>query len=752
MATFTVSANALKYASGSTWSGGKARQGVYSGTRYEGAIHFAGLSGLDFSNISVSQIQMRVTFGPAGGASGKNLTFYKSAKDSISGSISSMRGASLGEIAVSNAYNRTVTLNFSSGNHSGLFTALRDYFASGSKILILYVPRTRGTYSGGYCYDYLSVTAMTLTFTFEYLRSNGSMATASVAAGSAARLNITSYNSAYTHKATWKFGAHTATQTIAAGGTYAAYTIPLSWLDAIPNATSGAGSVTLETLNASGASLGTASYGFTVTVPASVTPSISSVTASPVNDNPAIAGWGLYVYGKSKASLKINGAAGAYGSTIKSYSLTTSPNVGSATSGSLNTGLLYAVGTVTVTAKVTDSRGRTASKTASFNVLGYESPYFSSLECYRCNSSGARDDANGAYARIRAVFGCTTLNNKNTASCQLVMTQVGGSYTTSANLTSGTAVILGGGNLAIDATYNVKVTLSDTAGSVSTYGLSVPSAAYIMHIKKGGKAVGFGTAAGADNTVTMGWPLKLKIPLEVSQGGTGTNNAAGACTNLGAVKRSGDTMTGNLSVSGYLYPSIYLLPTYNNTTNQTVFEGSYVGAASFAAWQDATGNNRRMLEVRNAAAESSRDNAVVLRDVINGSYYAFRVFHSGMPTPVPIGNGGTGANNAAAARSNIGANNASNLNAGTVAMARLPFKVAYGSTSINSSKAVTINYSSAGFTAVPKVLVTYNSTGSAWSGDNGAIKVHSKTTTQASVIVGGSFTSNRGIDWLAIGT
>ena len=77
MATFSVTANELKYASGSSWTSGKARQGVYSGTRYEGAINLAGLSGLDFSNIAVSQIQMRVTFGPAGGDSTKYLMFYK---------------------------------------------------------------------------------------------------------------------------------------------------------------------------------------------------------------------------------------------------------------------------------------------------------------------------------------------------------------------------------------------------------------------------------------------------------------------------------------------------------------------------------------------------------------------------------------------------------------------------------------------------------------------------------------------------
>ena len=95
MATFSVTANELKYASGSSWTSGKARQGVYSGTRYEGAINLAGLSGLDFSNIAVSQIQMRVTFGPAGGDSTKYLTFYKATKNSISGSIASMRGDSI---------------------------------------------------------------------------------------------------------------------------------------------------------------------------------------------------------------------------------------------------------------------------------------------------------------------------------------------------------------------------------------------------------------------------------------------------------------------------------------------------------------------------------------------------------------------------------------------------------------------------------------------------------------------------------
>ncbi len=71
-------------------------------------------------------------------------------------------------------------------------------------------------------------------------------------------------------------------------------------------------------------------------------------------------------------------------------------------------------------------------------------------------------------------------------------------------------------------------------------------------------------------------------------------------------------MSGNLNISTSLYPSIYLLPSQNGTTNRTVFEGSYLGASSFSSWEDGTGNNRRMLEVRNAAYQASLDYAVML--------------------------------------------------------------------------------------------------------------------------------------------
>lgn len=133
MATFSVTASELKYASGSSWSSGKARQGVYSTTRYEGAIRFSGIANYDFTNMEISQITMKATFARAGGSSSKYLTFYKAAKNAISGSISSMRGASIGSVYVTNAYDATRTITFNANTNASIFSTLKSYFASGNQ-------------------------------------------------------------------------------------------------------------------------------------------------------------------------------------------------------------------------------------------------------------------------------------------------------------------------------------------------------------------------------------------------------------------------------------------------------------------------------------------------------------------------------------------------------------------------------------------------------------------------------------------
>ena len=65
-------------------------------------------------------------------------------------------------MAVEYAYDRSVTLTFSAGSNAAIFSTLKAYFMAGNRVLIIYVPTTRGTYSGGYCYDYLHRLAVRL--------------------------------------------------------------------------------------------------------------------------------------------------------------------------------------------------------------------------------------------------------------------------------------------------------------------------------------------------------------------------------------------------------------------------------------------------------------------------------------------------------------------------------------------------------------------------------------------------------------
>lgn len=143
------------------------------------------------------------------------------------------------------------------------------------------------------------------------------------------------------------------------------------------------------------------------------------------------------------------------------------------------------------------------------------------------------------------------------------------------------------------------------------------------------------------------------LPVSVQNGGTGQTDAAAALQALGGVAKTGDTMTGTLIIERNLYPIVVLRPTQAGQNNRAVFEGSYQGAASFSAYEDANGTNRRMIEVRSKTRESSLDRAVMVRQGIDGNISDYRVFHEGMETPVPVANGGTGASDAAGARANL---------------------------------------------------------------------------------------------------
>lgn len=639
------------YSTGGAWTAGRARQGVYSATRYAGTIRF---SAFELEHEDIISIRLSLTIQSQGGTGAKYLHLYRATSDAVSGTIEEMRGDILGTIMISKAYGRTAEVTLDEYSSPDLFYALRDYLLEGRRVLFMWVAETRAMEENGYCADYMSITTAEMVLTTDSMATTGTLDRSSVEPGETITLTLHPKRSTFSHKVSWRFGSHALNSTIQAGTSSVGCVFPLRYLDAIPNSASGAASVYLQTYDEEGTLIGAVTYPFTVVVPASAAPTITGISITSDNDDEMINEWGTFVQGLSRARIEVNGIESLYGAGIAAIRISTNPMVGSATASSFTTGTLYQSGRITVTATVTDTRGSSTTATETFYVCPYEPPTVANLVTYRCLENGTRDDVNGTYIYFRADWDCSPLDGNNSVSAELTIGIPNQTYSWFASPESGDGVILGDGDVDPNQAYEVFFLVRDALWSYTPHVTILPSAQYILHIKTGGKAIGIGTRAGEDGTATIGWKLRLNQPLSITDGGTGATSAMAARQTLGAVSRSGDTMTGDLNIENTLYPSLKLIPTWEGITNRTVFEGSYAGAASFANWEDATGNNRRMLELRNAAYEASLDNAVMLRTVIAGEYAAHRLFHEGMVTPVPVGNGGTGASKAKDALANLG--------------------------------------------------------------------------------------------------
>ena len=609
--------------------------------------------------------------------------------------------------------------------------------------------------SNGNVCTYASTSAqfvITATIGQNYAKSSATV-TSSVEAGSASTVTfINPYLSNVYHVVDWRFGSSLVhSTTTSTGQSSASYTIPLSWLTAIPNATSGTATVSVTTYSYGGSELGTDTYSFTITAPSSAVPTISLATTR--IDNTVPSSWGIYVQGKSGVRITAT-AAGYQGSTISSYTISGGAT-GTQSSNIFTVSVIYSSGTITYTVKVTDSRGRTATASVSISVVAYSAPSFTATEAFRCASNGTASET-GTYISAKASGTYSSVSSKNSMTLQVQYgLTTSSAYSTAVTLTNGTASVIGGGSIDANYSFNVKFTLTDQFNTIEKI-LTVGTAAYTVFFRQGGNGVALGKVSERANAVEINpdWDIyhgseKISGTVPITRGGTGGTTAAAARSNLGVVAKTGDTMTGNLSIQGTLYPSLYLLPTNSGQTNRIVFEGSYVGAASFAAWEDSTGNNRRMLEVRTKAYQSSLDNAVMLRVCDAGTWGNYRIFHAGMPTGVPIANGGTGATTAANARSNLGANNAANLTTGTLPAARLPFKIQYGQTSVSGVSWTTVSLT-AGFTATPTIVVSY--AGNPSSSGIAVLKTANESKSSFQVCMAGSSGSGtRYVNFIAIG-
>lgn len=324
--------------------------------------------------------------------------------------------------------------------------------------------------------------------------------------GETVTVKLSRASSSFTHRLYYTFGDkknHLLSSNVA---TSYSFKPPLGDCSYIPTATSGTATIRADTYNGS-TKIGSASKNFTLRVPASVVPTLSGVTVTRV-DGTVPSDWGIFVKGKSKATVQVAGAAGAYGSTIKSYAI--SGGGYSGTTNPFTTGILNTAGEVTFTAKITDTRGRTASGSASITVEDYDSPVITDLTAFRCDESGGEQD-DGAYASITAVFSGSTLGGKNPITGQYRTKAEGGSWSGWTALSSGTAAIALG--ISPESTYTVEVEVSDAFTSV-TRQMTINAAQFIMDFKAGGSGIAFGKAAEYDDLLDVQWDARFRGGLD----------------------------------------------------------------------------------------------------------------------------------------------------------------------------------------------------------------------------------------------
>lgn len=310
------------------------------------------------------------------------------------------------------------------------------------------------------------------------------------ALGSTITIHMNSNSSNFRH--TVRYAWNNKSGTIATNVQYnCQWKIPLDFANNIPNATSGWGTIYVDTYNKNKL-IGTKSVTFTATVPSNVVPSISSITCT--DPKGYLSKYGGYVQNKSTLKVVVS-AAGSYSSTIKSYKIVA--NGVTYTANSPTTGVLISSGTNTITVTVTDSRGRTASKTATISVLAYTSPTISYLTAGRCNSEGTAD-ADGAYISASFKTVVTALNNKNHATAKLEYKKnTETSWTTAGTYTAyiQTPTKIFAAN--IDSSYNVRLTVKDDF-LTATLEKAVGTVYTLIDFRSTGKGIAIGKVSEED--------------------------------------------------------------------------------------------------------------------------------------------------------------------------------------------------------------------------------------------------------------
>ena len=371
------------------------------------------------------------------------------------------------------------------------------------------------------------------------------------------------------------------------------WAVPLTLANSIPNTTSG--TVTIKCVTKNGSTvIGEKTTLLTAKVPTTVVPAISSVNHAEANTG-TITTIGAYVQSKSKIKVTIT-ASGASSSTIKSYSSTFQGKT--YTGSSFTTDTVSTGGTLNLVTTVTDSRGRTATKTTAVTVLSYEAPKITAFHVARYTSAGAAS-SDGTYAWIKIAYSVTSLNSKNTASGKIEYKKsTDSSWTTlytRTELSLDTTLKPTSTTFSTDYQWDFKITLTDAFNTAASYSTYIPSGAVILDIKADGKGIAF-------------FKTSTKAGVEIA----------------GELPGSAVNLTSSTNLNSLTTPGFYYIPT--TSISSTVTNKPYTDTATASIRVERTGDGL----LRQILQKSSKTDGVIFeRGYDSSGWGSWSIVYSG---------------------------------------------------------------------------------------------------------------------------
>ncbi len=212
---------------------------------------------------------------------------------------------------------------------------------------------------------------------------------------------------------------------------------------------------------------------------------------------------GGYIQSRSQARVQTQ-AQGSLGAGVKSIDIRCGRLTGQGEDVSFG---LENSGEITVTVRVTDSRGRKATAQRSITVLPYEAPSAVIRQAFRCDGQGTAQD-DGAYCKI--VFDALVTPVENgTAEYRVVQRLHNGEagsetllsdYTGQFTVTGGSVVLPAG----LDTGYDCCIRVTDSFGTAQSLTVLVSVAFALLDMNRQAKAVGIGMRAKNAGKLSIG--------------------------------------------------------------------------------------------------------------------------------------------------------------------------------------------------------------------------------------------------------